>query len=438
MGTSGTGAVGPTPAAVPGRTATGPVGSATGVTHKTITIGIITADGYSKTAASFGGTVNSGNMRAESEAVVAHLNAHGGIAGRRVVPVFYDVNLARYIADPSAEQQAACAAFTQDAKVYAVATVFAFPDGLFYECLRRAGVITSSGGDTFDQEFFTQFADFFYMPVELNMTRVMRTSIPALRSAGFFRGWNPATGEAGANPVKVGLVRYDTPSDRRVRDQGVKPALAAQGLALTDEQAISGDPSQWAAQYQSAVLRFASQGITHVFFTFTNPVLFMQPANSQRYYPRYGLHSRNGPTATLQGNVPAAQLRGSMGIGWQQYNDVDAAHDPGPSSPRARLCLQLLKNAGQDATARGTALVGLWYCDTLFFLRDALVAAPSFTRVGFRSGAESLTRFEAASTFRSSFAAGRTHDGASSYRVLAFQGGCSCFTYTTGLRSAAS
>lgn len=54
---------------------------------------------------------------------------------------------------------------------------------------------------------------------------------------------------------------------------------------------------------------------------------------------------------------------------------------------------------------------------------------------GFRAGAESLSRFEAASTFRSSMRAGNVHDGASAYRLVAYNDGCRCFKYTTPVRS---
>jgi hypothetical protein len=76
-------------------------------------------------------------------------------------------------------------------------------------------------------------------------------------------------------------------------------------------------------------------------------------------------------------------------------------------------------------------------CDNLFFLRDALLRAPTFAIAGLRAGAETLTHYDAASTFRSTFAPGRLHDGASAYRLFAYKSPCSCYEYISGLRPAA-
>ncbi|HVV76140.1 MAG TPA: hypothetical protein VHC43_08905 [Mycobacteriales bacterium] len=422
-----------TPTQASTASATGPI---VGVTAKTINIGIVTADGFDKTATNLGFNVAVGSGHDEALAIVNYINRHGGMAGRKVVPVFYDLNVGRSTTNHPAEEQAACTSLTQDHHIYAVASAVGWNDTLFYDCLRKAGAISSVAGEAFDQQFFAADADYFYMPVEINMTRAMADNVGALGSAGFFTGWNSVTGHPGPLPVKIGLLRNDSPSDLAVMNQGVKPALARRGLSLTDSIALSANASQFAAQESSAVLKFKAEGITHVLSTFASPLLFMEAAQTQGYFPRYGLQSRDSPAAVLEGNAPKQQLEGSMGLGWQPYNDVDAAHDPGPPSPRAKLCLQLLRKAGQNTASRATALVGLWYCDTLFFLRDALAAAPNLSVTGFREGAESLHKFDAASTFQSGFAPGRLHDGAQEYRLFAYRDSCHCYSYVTPLRKA--
>ena len=138
----------------------------------------------------------------------------------------------------------------------------------------------------------------------------------------------------------------------------------------------------------------------------------------------------------LQGNAPKNQQRNAMGIGWQPMNDVDAQHDPGVLNVRQKTCLDLVKKAGQDPNVRATALLGLWICDGLFFLQDALAAAPDLSPGGFRKGAEGLGTFPSASTFRSTFAPGRLHDGASAFRLLVYKDDCSCYQYTSPPRTA--
>jgi hypothetical protein len=231
------------------------------------------------------------------------------------------------------------------------------------------------------------------------------------------------------------VVFPDVPDDIAAVNQGLRPALARLGLKLDATFASPTDASAQPA-YKNAVLRFRADGITHVLFTSaSSPFQFMADAESQQYYPRYGLGSKNSPS-TLQGISSASAQHGAMGIGWQPMNDVDAAHDPGTISARQALCLKLQKDAGQNTSARATAVFGLWYCDNLFLLRDALLHAPSFSPAGFRQGAESLTSFEVASTFRSILGPNRLHDGASAYRVFAFKDACSCYQYVSPVRPA--
>jgi hypothetical protein len=415
------GAVGSAPVGS-GPGSSGPGGSAVGVTASTIHIGVFTLSGFSKAGEALGFDAQTGDQAAVARAVINYLNAHGGMAGRKIIPVFYDYDIAHGASNKSAELQAACAAFTEDNKVYAVVTpVSTSGDNSFYECLTKHGVITSSAGESKEQQFFKQFADWFYEPMDMNLTRILSTNVDALFAAGFF----------GAKP-KIGAVIADKPDEQAALRDGLEPALARHGLSLADSVAMKSDD-----EYSNAVLKFKSEGITHVLFSFLgSPLVFMTNAETQKYYPRYGLHSRSSPGALLQSNAPAAQQVGAMGMGWQPMNDVDTQHDPGVLNQRQKLCLDLLRKAGQDPNVRVTALVGLWICDATFFVRDALVKAPDFSPKGFRAGAEALGTVDIASTFRSTMGPGFLHDGAGAYRIFAYKKDCSCYQYVSPLHPA--
>jgi ABC-type branched-subunit amino acid transport system substrate-binding protein len=408
-----------------GAASTGSGGSAVGVTATTINVGVYTAAGYSKFASSAGFNVALGDQARVARTVIDYINAHGGMAGRKAVPVIHDADLAMAAQNPEAEYQSACTSWTQDAKVYAVVSPIGTGSDTLYTCLSKAGVLTVSAGESRDEAFFTRFADWFYEPVDMNLTRIMRTNADALATAGFF----------GKAP-KIGVVIGDKPDERTALAKGLKPALARHGLSVADTFAVPAGNNGNAA-YSSAVLKFRSEGITHVLFGFLgSPLLFMTNAENQGYRPLYGLHSRNSPAAVIQQNAPAAQQRGAMGTGWQPMNDVDGNHDPGILNARQKTCLDLTKKAGQDNNVRATALLALWICDGLFFLRDSLASTRDLSPAGFRKGAEGLGAFPAASTFRSAFAPGRLHDGASAYRLFAYKTDCSCYQYTSPLRTA--
>lgn len=423
--TTAAGSVPGAAAAGTGRTSTGagsaaaaggPARSVPGMTASTVKIGVYTVAGYSKAASAAGFNAALGDQAAMTKEIVGYINANGGFAGRQGLPVIHDANLAAPSAD--AEYQAACAAWTQDDRVYAVVSPIGTGSNTLYDCLSKAGVPTVGAGESQDASFFQRFPDWFYQPTDMNLRRILSNNVDALAGVGFF----------GSKP-KIGVIMADTPTERAAVDRGLKPALARHGLKLAKSFAVVQDSSAQSA-YSGAVLQFKAAGITHVLFSYLgSAVLFMTNAENQQYRPRYGLHSRNSPAALLEGNAPARQQEGAMGIGWQPMNDVNQANDPGILGPRQQLCLKLIRKAGQDTTVRATALIGLWLCDGLFFLRDALQKAPSFSAAGLRTGVESLRDFDAASTFRSGFAPGRLHDGASLYRMFAFNSECRCYRY---------
>jgi len=409
---------GPAPGTIVARPAgRGPAAMAPGVTASTVKIGVYTAQGFDKAASAFGfSQIKTGDQAAMAKAVMAYVNAHGGAAGRKMVPVIYDVDVSK---DKSSEYQAACSAWTEDERVYALATPVGTIGDALIGCLARKGVIVSASGEIKDERFFQRYADYFYMPGDLNLTQILARNVDALSAAGWF----------GKSP-KIALLRQDTLEEKNAATDGLRPALARHGLRLEDEFATIGQ----ANDYQSAVLRFQSRGITHVMFTSTSPLSFGLAAEPQAYRPKYGMHSRNSPGALLQPTMPSSQLQGSMGMGWQPMNDVDGRRDPGKISDRQQLCLKLIKDAGQDPSVRVTAVIGLWLCDSILFLDDVLDRTSDFAPAGFRAAAETLRHNQAASTFLSSLAPGRTHDGARGFRMFAYATDCSCFRYTTPLR----
>jgi ABC-type branched-subunit amino acid transport system substrate-binding protein len=402
----------------------GPAGTALGVTATTIKIGVFTAQGFGDFAASAGFSAGTGDQRKEAQATIDHINAHGGLAGRKIIPVFHDISVAGAAANVDSEYTAACAAWTEDDRVYAVVSFVGTVDNVLYECLSKRGVPVMASGDSQDASFFEKYANYYYQPADMNLRRIMGNLADGLFTAGFF----------GPKP-KIAVLRVDSANEKAAVDKGLVPALARHGLKLADQFAVPGGTDT--SGYQAAVLRFKTEGITHVLFTYQgSPLLFMVNAENQKYYPRYGIHSRNSPATLLQGSAPAKQQHGTMGIGWQPMNDVDSSNDPGVLNGRQKLCLKLLNDSGQAGQGRIAALLALWMCDNFLFLQDALAKAPSFTMAGLRTGAESLGTFPSASTFRSTIAPGRLHDGAGQYRLIAFKDDCTCYQYVSPLKTA--
>lgn len=398
------------------------------VTDSTIKIGFVAFKGLAevRTAITPGECYECGDNGLQIQAVVNHVNTRGGVAKRKVVPVIHEMDLRRTDTFDVWAQEA-CATFTEDNKVFAVVDLWGagiYEDQLM-ACLARHGV-PRIGYTEQDQKFADDYAPYFYSPSWINTTRAARIHVLGLVKQGFF--------EQGA---KIGLIRFDTPSDQRAAEQGSKKALAAQGLELTEEAAVSyyndrlSDVSVTASQMGNVVLRFQTNGITHVLIQDRALLaeLVMDHAETQRYRPSYGLNSFSN-LRDRENTVPKEQLQRALVVGFTPVLDIDPERAPPPNS-NSQVCVDIMKKAGV-AGAEGDPK-GMSYCDAVFFLKMAGDNASALTVAGFRTAAEGLgTRFEPPAAHTARFGPSR-HDGASAWRPLALDDGCSCFRYVGGL-----
>ncbi|MHB8449567.1 MAG: type 1 periplasmic-binding domain-containing protein [Mycobacteriales bacterium] len=432
---SGTGA-----ASGPGASSAGgqvPGQTVPGVTATTVAIGDLVVNSQEADAylASFGGTsLTVGDLHLEQGAVVSYINSHGGVAhGRHIVVVEHTINVAN---SSATEAQATCATWTQDNHVFAgVAPGAQVENTDLLACLAaHHTILVQSSFDPGDAQLFAQYPDYYYAPGSLESVQMARDYVQGLINENYFAG----------GLRRIGVLYYSAPSLVSAFQNGLLPALAAHGLKPSQSIEISyaTDNSQDAstvAAIQSAELHFRAAGIDHVLFLDAGAGLaffFMKQANSQNYYPKYGLETGSNPQY-LEQNFSSSQLAGSVGIGWQPANDVDLDHFP--PSPARSLCLQIMKNAGQQSTSANDEVIQLEICADFFFLQAALNRATSLTPEGFAAAVDSLTSAPtaAAASIKEGFGPGQ-HWGALDYEQLYYNTGCSCFLYEGGAIGAAS
>lgn len=394
-------------------------------THGTIEIGALTANGAGKYQSSLGFKgASGGDQVAMTRSVVAYINAHGGLGGRTIKLVSYDLNPASFAADANTAMQAACSYFTQDNKVVAVASIVALIPDSFYQCLANAHVPVVLADEGVSSDFFRRYADAAYMPSGPSYTRLLADSVDALWNAGWL----------GAKS-KVGVVGYDTTDVHDIVNKGLVPALQRHGLTLAAGMYTS-TTTDAASEYDDGVLAFRSKGVDRVFFApGGQPIYFALAAEQQAYHPHYELGSLEYPTV-LAANLPADQLSGSMGLAWLPYLDLPPAAWPTVTTPGIAKCRKAVAGANQDLSSGTNLGAATWICDDWMFLRDAFDAGATPDETGIRRAAESLANTVApAATFRTSFAPGRTHDGATAYRLIAFQDACKCYKYISAVRA---
>ena len=417
VGTGRTAGGGPAPA---------PRTSGFGFSAKEIRIGVAYNGQLSQqmgAAGAAGGGAVLGNQKNQVEALARDINAHGGIAGRKLVPVFYDTNGQQN--NISATSQAACAAWTEDNSVFAAMTFVAeLSNDTMYGCLAKHGVVFAPlAGESVAT--YRRFAPYLWTPTSPSADRIGVGWVQRLAALKYFTGWDTTFGTASQAPVKVGLLlgngaRDGEPSLDRALERSLRSEMGRLGIPVAATFNMTTID-----QGSSAVLRFKDAGVTHVIGDFSI-ALFAQSAESQRYRPRYGISSLSGGIA-LPLYVPSVQLNGALGIGWSPQGDVDAGQDPGDVSAAEPRCRKVMQDAGEPTDSRLAWFVMAFACDTFSFFDKALEAS-GLQPANMPAAAAAIGALPPVSTFGIAFPGGR-NDGAAYVRDVAYQNGCSCFAY---------
>ena len=338
--------------------ATGP-----GWDAKNLYIGVPTENDVATAATALGiKNVYIGDLEGDVNAVVEEINAKGGILGRKLVPVFHDNSTASLLSDPNSVGQNNCTYFTQDRRVAAVVNLLALMDvDSFRACMGKAKVPVFAAGQLTDDQALSELQG-LYLNASASWNSYVKILTQRLTAQNFFSGWDITTGRAASSAPKIGLLVYvATPTTKRIGNL-FKVALQASGhpaVATFEYSDVLG------SEMRSAVLKFRSAGVTHVFDYTAAVAQFMTNAQQQGYHPRYALVSTMGPRDVIAAQAPAAQLVGSQGTGFCPVCEVPDARDP-HQSPGAASCQAALAKGGiryQGEGKRSALGIAYAYCD---------------------------------------------------------------------------
>ena len=396
-----------------------------GVTDSTIALGIPYCNDCASANAALGaGGEDPGDTRRYMQAALDEVNARGGVTGRQLVPVFYEVSAAD---DISVSQQGACEAFTSDKKVLMIF----FRGEIIYQCAHKAGIIAVGGGAS--GPVFDKYPNLF-APSSIRLERLFQVTVRSMVKAGWHKPdtkW--PTG-------KIGLITWDTPEYRYAMDKGYLAGLREAGLKAEETRYIAvpasaGSIAEASAAISSAVLSFASRGIDHVFigdgaagiFAGTGlTFLFLSNAQSQNYFPRYGFNSNNSPDWE---NHPRDQLVGMLAI---DSFDTEPANDEGIElSPVRERCFEVMRRAGLSVGQSQTQLVAIAACEIAWFTEAVVTPAQDTTLPNMIAAGESLgTSYRSPYNYGNRIGPGQ-HDGVALFRALRWDEACSCVQYTS-------
>lgn len=345
-------------------------GSGSGVrsavgTDRPFRVGALYSSNAQAALGALGAKGSIGDIKAEGDAVVAYVNGHGGVAGRRMVPEWYNGDATQSSTTIASE---ACTAWTQDDHVDAAVPGGSIVDmNTIRQCLAARNTPAASVEyhvQTRQQNFAT--SPMWIEPLGLSMESYAKTYAQSLAAQGFFTG-------------KLGIVYDDGPDWTDVERSVLEPTLTRLGVHIAARASYQlrgfSDVAQSQPDVNNAVLRFKTAGVTRVitFEPWDGWAFFMQAADQQNFHPVYGLSSQAAFAATFAtGIVPADQLTNAYFVGWSPVLDESTVSH---GWPREQLCDSIYNNAGIHPSGPLATAIALSTCDGLLDMAQLGTAA---------------------------------------------------------------
>jgi hypothetical protein len=414
-----------------------------GVTSNKIYVGITYETNGDKLNAAFGATgISQGDPKGDAKAVVADINAHGGIAGRKLVPVWWELNAESTDTYADLDEQQ-CQRFTQDNHVFA--TTNAGITDNFIACMSHAGAMLINSGQILrpDQTLLNQFP-YYFEAGTLTTDRLFQQLPRSFTSLNYWSGWDPNLGRASSTtPTKIGILTLDQPEWSRPLKSVLLPELKAEGHKVAPSDVIAVPVPQSTSQessvlnaISSAELRFRQDGVNHVILLDAAGdllIFFSRAAQGQHYFPRYGLSTASGMQTVESGHdVDPSQLNGAVGFSWDPNLDLVPSAAAKYEPARTKACLTMIdKRTGQSlASEPNAAGIAVSYCDTLYLLKYAIEhAGVSITRDTVSAALQRLGYSYPSAGFLQEFYGPARHDGVEVGWNMKWDGSCSCTKY---------
>jgi hypothetical protein len=389
-------------------------------------VGILDAKSPAAAAKATGAQNAAGVDPAElTRALIRYYNGHGGMAGRKLVPVEYTINPT----SPSYENDlsSACARFTQDNHVQLVVSQTGNIFSANYEsCLTKAGATNLEVGNGAPDDRSLKRYPHLYTTASPTVDR---------RTAAILRGLTQ-TGLL-THSTKVGVIVEACPENTSAYAHTVVPLARSLGLTLMrrDVDCVGGfsDAGNFFAQVGSAVLPFNTGGVSRVMFMTSFEVASLQAfenqAKAQHYSPSYALSSIAATAVQASQYTADAQHR-MFGVGWVPVQDTSGV----PQTAGAKRCAAMARSQGEQVNNQSDYVFLLQICDLFRVLDAALVAARGSDVAGtFAAGLAAAMR-----SFGSAFVlggrlrlGGDAHDGPPVFAPFGYVASCSCFRYTS-------
>lgn len=389
--------------------------SEVGVTPDAVKVGFLLTDLGNPTGLAVGPGVSVEEQQQQWQAYVDELNERGGVAGRRVQPVYRNAT----ILDKD-QMRATCIRLAKDDKVFAVLDAGGAAIGELPQCYTAEhGLPLLAGGAAglWDDAFASSRGLLFVM--HQRGSRLMRSFAAELDRVGRLRG------------KTCGILADQFQGASPRGGEALEAELEARGCKVAHRETLSADLSTGSSQIPLAVQQMRGKGVNAVMLL-ANPVYatqFVQGAQAQAYQPEYNLTDwLGGVTDFAVQNMPP-EFDGSVGVTSGRIGE-DRANMP--EAPEAAACRQIYeRRVGEqlDRSLEGYT-ISLTACSELeLFARAAAAVSPNLTRSRFATALAQTGTFVPAYQSRGSFSPGKP-DLADGVRTVVARTACGCWHAT--------
>ena len=345
--------------------------------------------------------------------VVDSINAAGGIACRKVVPLFVQGNPA----DPAGLQQQ-CLAIAQ-AGVFFEVDYGAYYNGSEPDCfpLHQIPYIGTGNIESSEQAKF-----FPYLFGRGMLDRIYRNAVFALQSRGFF--------SAAQGFKKLGIFERDCYPEINTEMLGwLHQAGVGDAQIVTYDLGCPSSGFASPSDLEQAILKFQEAGVTNVTEAqatadFAN---FTTVAQQQGFHPRYGIGD-DGEIPTTHGtqHPDYSNIANAIAITGDRYGEEDT---PGiqPSAASQR-CNSIFTSKGEPSIYQQPVAFGGVACDQLWMLVNAIDHAPALQRTQVATGLQAVRTIDYSYPWGpNDFSAAHTTAGDEFWRPEQFFTSCDCW-----------
>ena len=429
-----TGIVGGTTGTVSGGTGGGTSGTTGGVGPATqtrglkgeLTVSYVNVSGFDQLGETFVIKVAStGDARAQAKAMADYVNANGGIAGRKLIPVVHDYNAQQA---SEVNDNNLCQQITETDKAF-LAVLHGQIHHSARDCYKAKKTLTFEGAAYgFGKSFYDEHSPYLWSPSYSDYDQIARALVQRIKESKWLAG-----------QTKAGIVLWDDKPYHDIADKTLIPLLKQLGVTVQKASVSNSDIGSIESGLHAAAQTMAANQVTHLMFLGSAPLQpFFVQQNQQYEQFRYALTTFDVPRY-MEVNFKRNMV-GSVGVGIAAVDDVLDARYKYPQPGLETLCHEIYKKAGINIPGRYVDGVfnskqAISYCESTLLLKKAADTIPqTLSPETWAAAAEKLgTSFQAAMTFGTSYGPGK-HTGADFYRDIVYDTKCTCMAYVSGNR----